>query len=417
MPDLFAAPPTPPAMFAAPPAPPDPFGANAASGFAAPPSTPPPAAGPAVPGFGGLSSAFAAGMAATGGDAPAPPLPPSGFGTPFVGLEMPGATPPAPPTPADDPSTLANEGDHNDAQPGIDDGLRAALLGANAPGSSLSEEEDPGMARDPAAGPASFDFGDDPFAADAAARGPQPAPPPSELFGARAPMPAPQPSPAAAPSIGLAGPEKQAAPPKKAPAKKPVQRLATVSVVRPIEPSRAYRLLLALFFAGAFASAFASLTDGTFDPNRLDRGRLSLLIGPPQAPEGIQGLAITARRGGFVSTPAGKPRVYTAHGVAINESGAPKGYLEVRGRILDAKGAVLAETTAPCGNSFRDDQLLGFHSSDELRRAYLPAGDGLSNAKVAPGSAVACTVVFFEAPSPEKTAAFELEIVSAQPAS
>ena len=394
----------------------DPFAATAT----ALPPTPPSGDGPPPPGFGGLSSAFAAGMAATnGGPAPAAPPAIAGFGTPFVGLEMPGLAAPTPPpaAPADDPTTLTNESEHGDAQPGIDASLRASLLGANAPGSSLSEEGDSGMVRDPAAGPASFDFGDDPFSgSESASSGPQPAPPPSELFSRPAPKPQ-TPAPAPAPPIGLAGPEKKPAPEKKAAPKKPVQRLSTAHVVRPVEPSRAYRILLALFFAGAFASGFASLTEGTFDPKRLDRGRLSLLIGPPEVPEGIQGLAITARRGGYVTTPAGKPRVYTAHGVAINESAAPKGYLEVRGRILDAGGGVLAETTAPCGNAFRDDQLLGFRSSDELRRAYLPAGDGLANAKVAPGSAVACTVVFFEAPSPEKTAAFELEIVSAQPAS
>lgn len=405
-----------PDPFSAQPPQPDPFGANAASGFSSPPATPPPpSGGAAAPGFGGMSSAFASGMAATGGDSLAAPPPPlAGFGTPFVGLEMPGLAPAVPP-PVDDPSTLSNESENSDTQPGVDAGLRAALLGANAPGSTLTEEGDAGMVRNPAAGPASFDFGDDPFSAGASS-GSQPAPPPADLFARPAP-PAPKAPPAPAPSIGLAAPEKKPAPEKKAALKKPVQRLTTPGVIRPVEPARAYRLLLALFFLGAFASAFASLTEGTFDPKRLDRGRLSLLIGPPTVAEGIQGLAITARRGGYVTTPAGKPRVYTAHGVAINESAAPKGYLEVRGRILDADGGVLAETTAPCGNAFRDDQLLGFHSSDELRRAYLPAGDGFSNAKVAPGAAVACTVVFFEAPSPEKTAAFELEIVSAQPVS
>lgn len=375
-----------------------------------------PDGGTPAPGFGGMSSAFAAGMAATaGGPAAPPPAPIAGFGTPFVGLEMPGVPPPAR---ADDPSTLADESATSDAQPGLDPGLRDALLGSSAPGGSLTDEGDVGMVRDPEAGPANFDFGNDPFGsgASAASGGPQPAPPPAELFAAR-PVTAP-PAPAAAPDIGLATPEKKTGDKtgKKA-AKKPVVRLSTAHIARPREPARAYRLLLALFFAGAFASAFASLTDGTFDPERLDRGRLSLLIGPPPAPEGIEGLAITARRGGYVMTAPGKPRVYTAHGIAINESGAAKGYLEVRGRMLDDDGGVLAETTAPCGNSFRDDQLLGFRSGDELRRAYLPAGDGLSNAKVAPGSAVACTIVFFEAPSPEKTAAFELEIVSAQPAS
>lgn len=249
---------------------------------------------------------------------------------------------------------------------------------------------------------------------------PAPAPPPAELF-ARAPAPPPSaPHPAAEPppSLDVAGgsaAEKKRT--EKKPAKKVQPKLATARMSVPQEPVRAYRMLLILFFVGAAVSAFASLTDGTFDPSRLDRGRLSLLIGPPEAPETLEGLAITARRGGYVMTPPGKPRVYTAHGVAVNAGEAAKGFLEVRGRILAEDGGVLAEATAPCGNSFRDDQLLGFRSGDDLKRAYLPAGDGQSNAKLAPGSAVSCTVVFYEAPAPEKTARFELEIISAQPVS
>lgn len=375
-------------------------------------SSPPPAS---PPGFGGMTSAFAAGM--TSGEAPLPPAmpPPVGFGTPFVGMDVTQAgAPPRSSAPIDDPSTLHDENSGTDAQPGLNEDVRAALLGATS--SSLTEEGDPGLGRSPAeattGGAANFDFGADPFSQTAPAA--QPAPPPAELFGAR-PQPKPAPAPASD-AIGLAEPAR----PEKttiAKKKKAVPRMATAFIDAPREPARAYRVLLALFFVGAFASSFASLTDGSFDVRRVDRGRLSLLIGPPLSPEGIDGLAITARRGGYVTTSPGKPRVYAAHGVAINAGAAPKGFLEVRGRMLDPMGGVLAEATVPCGNSFRDDQLLGFRSGDELRRAYLPAGDGLSNQKLAPGAAVACTVVFFEAPSPEKTAAFDLEIVAAQPAS
>ena len=374
-------------------------------------------------GFGGMTNAFAAGIASSAGGAPVPPAmpPPAGFGTPFVNMDVTQASgPPASGrqvVPPDDPTTLHAEDGVSDVQPGLDESVRASLLGTNAPGSSLSEEGDQGLPPDEArtGGAANFDFGTDPFAGGAPANGgPRPAAPPAELFAAR-PQTIHSPPPAAE-SVGLAEPAK-ADKTGTAKKKKAVPRMATAFIDAPREPARAYRVLLALFFAGAFASAFASLTDGSFDFRRVDRGRLSLLIGPPKAPEGIDGLAITARRGGYVTTSPGKPRVYAAHGVAINAGGASKGFLEVRGRMLDASGGVLAEATVPCGNSFRDDQLLGFRSGDELRRAYLPAGDGMSNQKVAPGAAVACTVVFFEAPSPDKTAAFDLEIVAAQPAS
>jgi len=370
-----------------------------------------------------MTDAFAAGLAASAGDAPSllPPQPPAGFGTPFVNMDVTQASgPPRSSAPMDDPSTLHDENSGTDIQPGLDEDVRASLLGSNAPGTTLSEEGDPGLVPDPhvatSGGAANFDFGTDPFeAGPPTGGGTRPAPPPVELFAAK-PQTMQGPAPASLEVPGLATPAK---PDKSAAAKKKkaVPRLATAFIDAPREPARAYRVLLALFFVGAFASAFASLTNGSFDFHRIDRGRLSLLIGPPVAPEGIAGLAITARRGGYVTTSPGKPRVYAAHGVAINAGGAPKGFLEVRGRMLDAGGRVLAETTVPCGNAFRDDQLLGFRSTDELRRAYLPAGDGLSNQKLAPGAAVACTVVFFEAPSPEKTAAFDLEIVSAQPAS
>lgn len=389
-------------------------------------STPqqPPSSTPTTPqGFGGMTDAFTAGVAASGGGAPPiPPAmpPPAGFGTPFVNMDVTqaGGPPPSAPVVQDDPSTLHAEDGVSDVQPGLDESVRATLLGTNAPGTSLSEEGDQGLPPDEArtGGAANFDFGSDPFSGGAPANGggPRPAAPPSELFAARPKTVQAPPPPVE--SVGLAEPTK-AGKTGTAKKKKAVPRMATAFIDAPREPARAYRVLLALFFAGAFASAFASLTDGSFDFGRIDRGRLSLLIGPPVAPEGIDGLAITARRGGYVTTSPGKPRVYAAHGVAINAGGAPKGFLEVRGRMLDAGGAVLAEATVPCGNAFRDDQLLGFRSGDELRRAYLPAGDGLSNQKLAPGAAVACTVVFFEAPSPEKTAAFDLEIVAAQPAS
>lgn len=381
-----------------------------------------------------MSPAFAAGIAATSTSAPAPIA--GGFGTPFVGT--PGATagalPPIPPAmpassaPVDDPNTLADESEASaDTQAPFDPNMRSQLFGSSE-ASALGEEGDTGISPPPpgqgapalTGGGVNFDFGSDPFAAASSPLpSAAPAPPPAELFAREPAKPAaPPPSPASAPSIDIAGPPAGAAArAQKKPAKKPAPKLTTARMLVPQEPVRAFRLLLALFFAGAAVSAFASLTEGTLDPRRIDRGRLSLLIGPPPVAENLAGLAITARRGGYVTTPPGKPRVYMAQGVAINAGDAPKGFIEVRGRMLADDGGVLAETTAPCGNSFRDDQLLGFRSGDELKRSYLPAGDGSSNAKLAPGSAVACTVVFFEAPAPEKTARFELEIVAAQPVS
>lgn len=410
-----AAPPTPFAP-GSPAGAPNPFAAGSAPPAVAPnpfAGAPNPFAPAAAPATGAPVNPFAPGAAPQ----PANPFAPAAGG--------------APPAPAGglDPFAAAAFASQNDpgmtapeAAPSIDPGLRAQLLGGSGPGSELQSEADAGLSTDAEVGAGSFDFGHNvDFGADAAAAAAtRPAPPPAELFGARAPAPMPMPPPApAAPPLrttrektDAGGKDRSRVGQKKKPLLRGPGRIAG-----PREPVAAYRILLALFFAGAAASAYASLTGGTLDPARLDRGRLSLIIGPPSVPESIAGLAIRAENGGYVAASPGRPRVYAAHGVAVNAGSTPKGYLEVRGRLLTDDGEVLAENTVPCGNSFRDDQLLAFRTRDELRRAYTPAGDGLSNAKVAAGTAIPCTVVFFEAPPPERTAAFELEIVSAKPVS
>lgn len=403
----FAPPPAPGGPFAPPPASPD-------ASLVRPPSrpelgtermTPPGGSRPAAPpaGFAGL---------AVGGGAAAPPAPPPGdpFGAdpgpggipdPFAALADGGAPPGGGGLGAelfghDDAGAGA---DDDGAGPTLDSSLREKLLGNTG---TLTPGDDD-------------DAGSGEAAPGNGGAAPRLAPPPA--------MAAPMPRPGAGQERLSLDDESEPIPrgmrPADARAKrksKPVVNLRQEETAGR-EARTAYRALLAVFFVGALASAWASLTDGRLTPDHFDRARLSILLGPPKVDAAVAGLAITPDGGRFLDTAPGQPRLFVARGVAVNAGAAPKGFLEVRGRLRDAEGKVLAETKVPCGNSFRDDQLRSLKNADELGRFYVPLGDGGSNAKVSPGAAEPCVVVFYDAPPAEKIAEYDLEIVSAQPAS
>ena len=360
-------------------------GAPGADPFAAPPNGAPPGL---PPGFGpsGLPAGIPDPFAAMADGAPPPPGvangPPPGMSDPFAAQE--------------------------DGAAGLDPGVRAALLGGGA-GAELSAPPSPDEGGPPASPGQSFEFDNVDFgqaAAEASA---------STQSGLPLEVDRPGAGPEAAPvPVRERLAEARAKRGKKQ--RKPL-RAMHIKVDAPKEPRIAIRVLLGLFFLGGFAGAFASLTDGTFDPARFDRARLAVLLGPPPAAPEVAGLAIRPQDGGFLDTAPGRPRIFVANAVAVNAGSAPRGYLEVRGRLRDTAGTALVEATVPCGNSFREDQLRGFRSGDELRRAYLPVGDRMSNARVEPGAAIPCTVVFFDAPPAATVADFELEIVAAKPAS
>lgn len=442
-----------PAPFAAPPqAAPNPFGfAPAPAGgnpFAPPPAGPgaPPDPFGAVPGSHAGPSAFApqpppdpfAAMADGGSPAGSPGAPPNpfaaapngapaglppGFGPsglpagipdPFAAMADGAPPPPGVSTNGPPPGVADPFAAQDDPSPGLDPGIRAALLGngGGAPLSPPSPDEGGTASGGPPSAP-SFEFDNVDFGQAAA----------EASAGTQSGMALEVDRPATGPGGGP-GPASVPVRERLAEARakrgrkqrKPVRALH-IKVDAPKEPRIAYRVLLGLFFVGAFAGAFASLTDGTFDPARFDRARLAVLLGPPPAAPEVAGLAIRPQDGGFLDTAPGRPRVFVANAVAVNAGDAARGFLHVRGRLRDAAGSALLEATVPCGNSFREDQLRGFRTADEVRRAYLPVGDRMSNARVEPGAAVPCTVVFFDAPPAATVADFELEIVAAKPAS
>ena len=381
-----------------------PAGGPPASPFVAPP---PPGFGMTPPA--GFPAAQSPGASPFG-------LPPAGMGPSGLPLGIPdpfaaiadGAAPPDGPGPGGfDPF-----GNSDDSAPALDTSLRDSLKGQTASLSPEIDPNDPDGAHGAGAG-APMEFGGNLDFGDAAAEAKRAAPAPTvpkakeetlDVEGARS----------SAPDRIPRGPRPGDLRDKR---KKAKPSGARADVTGPREPQAAYRFLLGLFFAGAFAGAYASLTEGTFLPSHLDRARLSLLLGPPASDPAVTGLAMTTRSGGYLETAPGRPRVFIAQGVAINASPVARGFLEVRGRLKDASGAVIAETKVPCGNSFREDQLRAVSGSEELSRFYVPLGDGGSNAKVESGSAVQCMVVFFDAPQPSRVAEYELEIVAAQPVS
>ena len=396
----------PPSMFRAPSRPE--MGTERADAGVSAPVAPPP------PGF-GFGPAGAPNVDLFTGRTAAPLPPPPGFGSgglppgmpdPFAAIAD-GAAPPGGPASGFDPFSAQQE---ESASPTVDPRLRDSLLKDSPSLEQPDEAHDAPLLT----GNASTEFGTNLDFGAAAAEAEKTAAPsrpkPKEerldIDGERAPERIPR------------GPRPADFREKQAAKKKPKAAGShAVAVDAPRDSRQGYRLLLGLFFVGAFTGAWASLTDGSLKPSNLDRARLSVLLGPPAADAAVSGLAMTARSGSYLQTPPGRPRVFVAQGVAVNAGSVARGFLEVRGRLKDGTGEVLTETKVPCGNSFREDTLRAVNAPDELFRLYVPLGDGGSNAKVDPGSAVPCTVVFFNAPLPAKVAEYELEIVAAQPAS
>ncbi len=348
----------------------------------APPGWPSAAAPPAPPAAGAPPSAppgmpsWMAGNAAGDGGAPSADLP----GDPFAAITG-GAAPP-------DPMSGMDQ-----ASPELDPGVRAALLGGATP--DLTGDPNGSMQLSSDIAPAMGTH----------------APPPSSGPARGVEAPWQQSGGTAKERVAIAVEER-----RKKERRKKGREVLSIKVDAPREPRAAYRLLMLLFFAGAGLGAFASLTDGSFDPKRLDRARLSLLTGEsPAAAPGVEGITLSGLDGGFVDTDPGRPRLFVASGVASNHGTDTKGKLRVRGILRDPSGKEIAASGELwCGNTFRDDQLKDFRSVKELTNAYTDVGDRNSNLKILPGGHVPCTVVFFDAPQPQAVSDFELEIVAAQ---
>ena len=104
--------------------------------------------------------------------------------------------------------------------------------------------------------------------------------------------------------------------------------------------------------------------------------------------------------------------LYVVEGTIRNLSGSPKGFFEVRARLLDAAGQTLAERVVFAGQVLRDAELRGLPRTDlESRVAETVFGEGMANARVQPRRTVPFQVVFVEPPPTRRIADAAAEVV------
>jgi hypothetical protein len=107
--------------------------------------------------------------------------------------------------------------------------------------------------------------------------------------------------------------------------------------------------------------------------------------------------------------------LYVIDGSVRNLTGSPKGFFEVRGRLLDADGRPLAERTAVAGQVLGDAELKGLSRADlERRIAETRFGPGMSNARVEPRRSVPFQIVFLSAPAPRRISDVRVDVVGAK---
>lgn len=445
--------PAPQPAVATPEAPPDPFPAGSVPGAA--PSDPwgqgsSPSAAPAG---GDLWGQDSAGSVGEEDPTQVQHIPPGGIdgveGDPFgdMGPDSGPSAPPAPPAPA-----FPAGGDPSMDQFGMNSDP-GAVPGGEPFGLDMGDESVPGgepfapMGTDPGApagGPPP-----DPFAdlgggdADAERGWPPPAPggdggdaggvwppPMPEGNGGYPPGPAaPQPGawpprapgpPADAGPLELDAPARPAGAPEPAPEvpRPPTEpRRPAAPEVRgppPVQPpTRAFRLLLFVFFGMIGVGSYGWLTGMTFAPADAGVGRIRQVVRGSTGEGSRAGLDLSAPHAWFVPTAPQRHKIFVMEALVSNHSVQARELIHVRGRLLGDSGDVLAELEVPCGNSFSEKQLLHLGTVEDVTRAYSPLGDNLSNKRIPPGGQIACTVVFFDAPDPLALASYELEITQA----
>ncbi len=131
------------------------------------------------------------------------------------------------------------------------------------------------------------------------------------------------------------------------------------------------------------------------------RDWLAFLRGDPFPVEVARRRALTGRAG----------PIYVVEGTVRNLTGSPKGFFEVRGRLLDRDGQPLAEQVVHAGTVLEEAELKALTRAD-LQRRFEEArlGDDLTNTRVPPRGEIRFQVVFVPAPPSAKIARAEVEL-------
>jgi predicted Zn finger-like uncharacterized protein len=107
--------------------------------------------------------------------------------------------------------------------------------------------------------------------------------------------------------------------------------------------------------------------------------------------------------------------LYVVDGSIRNLSGSPKGFFEVRGRLVDRDSRPLAEQVVYAGTVLEEPELKGLARADlERRFRETVLGEGMANTRVEPRRQVPFQIVFVEAPPAERIARAEVEVVGAK---
>ncbi len=104
--------------------------------------------------------------------------------------------------------------------------------------------------------------------------------------------------------------------------------------------------------------------------------------------------------------------LYVVEGTVTNLTGSPKGFFEVRARLLGDGGQLIAERTVYAGHVLTEPELKGL-SRTELERRYAETvfGDGMANARVEARRSIPFQVVFVPAPARRSVADVTVSVV------
>lgn len=104
--------------------------------------------------------------------------------------------------------------------------------------------------------------------------------------------------------------------------------------------------------------------------------------------------------------------LYVVEGTITNLTGSPKGFFEVRARLHDDDGQVLAERTVYAGHVLAEAELKGLSRGElDRRSAEAVFGDGMANARVEPRRTIPFQVVFAPAPAARSVADVTASVV------
>jgi predicted Zn finger-like uncharacterized protein len=160
------------------------------------------------------------------------------------------------------------------------------------------------------------------------------------------------------------------------------------------------------------AGGFFLVKEGPAAFNKVGLGFMTKWFGMESREEG--GIAVRNATGVFlVNKELGE--IFAVSGEAVNNFSKPRASIQVRVNLIGAKGEVLAQKSAYCGNPLSRDQLTSLPAAKLETAMSNQFGDSLSNLAVQPGKGIPFVVVLTNVP--RETAEFGVEVLGSTVAS